>query len=130
MHQFLVMFWLVLFASTGVYYSLTTILKPGKIDPNSPLVLPLLAFAVLVALMSLYLRARFGVRENQPRSIAMLKAAYIVSLVFDEIPALLGLMSFLLSGWPRYWVFFLISAAGFVLNFPRREDFEEAARNH
>jgi hypothetical protein len=28
------------------------------------------------------------------------------------------------SGWPKNWVFFLISAAGYVFNFPKREDFE------
>ena len=128
MYQFLVMLWVVLFATTGVYYFLTTILKPGKTDADSPLAFPVLGLAIFMILASIYARMRFGVRDNQPRSLPMVKAGYIISLVFAEVPALLGLVLYVLSAWPDCWVFFLISAAGFILNFPRRNDFERAAR--
>ena len=128
--QFLVIVWVVLVASVGVYYFLTTILKPANPDLNSPLVFPLLGVAILMVPASLYLKARFGAREGQTRSIGMIRQAYIVALVFDEVPALIGLIVFLLSAWPQYWVFFVISEAGFLLNFPRRDDFEPAERNY
>lgn len=123
--QFLVILWLALVASVGVYYFLTTILKPANPDPNSPLVFPLLGLGVLMVPASLYLKARFGAREGQTRSTAMIRAAYVIALVFDEVTALLGLIVYLLSGWPQYWVFFALSAAGYLLNFPRRDDFEQ-----
>lgn len=122
--QFLVIMWVALVASVGVYYFLTTVLQPANPDPNSLLVFPFLGMAVLVVLVSIYCKARFGAREGRTRSTAMVRAAYLVALLLDESAAIFGLVVFLLSGWPQYWVFFAISAAGFVFNFPRRDDFE------
>ena len=128
--QFLIIMWVALVASVGVYYFLTTILQPANPDSNSPLVFPLLGMAVLSVLASIYFKARFGAREGKTRAPAMVRAAYIIALVFDEVPGILGLIVFLVSAWPQYWVFFVISAGGFVFNFPRRQDFEQAEQHY
>jgi hypothetical protein len=39
--------------------------------------------------------------------------------------ALFGIVVYTLSGWPKSWVFLLMSAAGYLLNFPRRDDFDQ-----
>jgi hypothetical protein len=127
--RFLVMMWVALVASVGVYYFLTTTLQPANPDPNSVLVFPLVGMAVLVVLASVYCKARFGAREGQTRSTAMVRAAYIIALTLDESAAILGLVVYLLSGWPQYWLLFVLSGAGFILNFPRRDDFEQVGRN-
>jgi hypothetical protein len=128
--RFLVIMWSALFVTIGMYYYLTTILPAGKVDANSPLALPLLGFGIASVLASLYFKARFGARNDRPRTLAMVRAGYVVALVFDEIPALLGFVVYMLSAWPWHWVFYVISAAGLAINFPQRGDFEQAGGNN
>ena len=47
----------------------------------------------------------------------------IIALALTESPALFGVVVYAVSGWPQSWLFLLISAAGYLLNFPRRDDF-------
>lgn len=122
--RFLVILWVVLFATLPIYFFLTTMLRTDYANPNSPLVYPLLGLGILMVLASFYFKARFGVREGQARPLAMVRASYVVALVFTEVPAILGLVVYILSAWPNTWVFFAISAAGYFLNFPARADFE------
>lgn len=76
-----------------------------------------------MVLASFYFKASFGAR--QPRSLALVRPRYVIALVLTEVPAILGLMVSILSGWPYYWALFAMSAAGYLLNFPARADFEE-----
>jgi len=121
--QFLIVMWVAMVATLPVYYLLTMILKPTQADPGSPLPLPLFGVAIVMAVGSLFIKARFGVREGQQRSLAMVRGAYILALVITEVPALLGLIVYLVAAWPQYWAFFVISAGGYVVNFPQRDDF-------
>ena len=128
--RFLVILWIVLLVTIGMYYYLTTILPADKADVNSPLIFPLLGFGIASVLVSLYVKARFGVRDDRPRTLAMVRAAYILALVMDEVPGILGFVVYMVSAWPRHWVFYVISAAGLALNFPQRGDFEQVSRNN
>ena len=56
----------------------------------------------------------------------MVRAGYVIALVLAETPAILGLVVYLMAAWPQYWAFFVISAAAYAVNFPRRDDFEPA----
>jgi hypothetical protein len=124
--QFLIILWVAMFATLPLYFFImNTALTPDNPNPNSPLVFPMLGLAVSVLLASLYLKARFGAREGQQRSLAMVRAAYIIALVFTETAALFGIVVYAFSGWPKSWMFLLISAAGYLLNFPRRDDFDQ-----
>ena len=127
--RFLVILWTVLLVTVGMYYYLTTILPAGKADVNSPLVFPLLGFGIASVLVSLYVKARFGARGDQPRTLAMVRAGYVVALVFDEVAALLGFVVYMVSAWPLHWVFYVISVAGLAFNFPQRGDFEQTGNN-
>ena len=53
----------------------------------------------------------------------MVRTAYIIALALTESLALFGVVVYAVSGWPQSCVFLLISGAGYLLNFPRREDF-------
>ena len=72
--------------------------------------------------------AREGQAESQARPIGRVRAAHLIAFVISEVPAVLGLVVYFLSAWPRYWVFFLLSAAAFAVNFPQRGDFEADGR--
>jgi hypothetical protein len=122
--RFLVILWVVLFATLPVYYFLTTIVRTDYANPDSPLIYPLLGFGIFMVLASFYFKARFGFRPGQERSLAMVRASYVIALVFTEVPAILGLVVYVLSAWPETWIFMAISAVGYFLNFPVRADFE------
>ena len=122
--NFLIIMWVGMVSTLPLYYFITTMIKPTQSDPNSPLIVPMLAVAVLMLLLSFYVKARFCATEGRARSLSVVRTAYILSLVCTEIPALLGVIIFVFTGWPKNWTFFLISATGYVLNFPKRDDFE------
>ena len=122
--RFLVILWVVMFATLPIYYFLTTILSTDSANPNSPLIYPLLGFGIVMVLASFYFKARFGAREGQARSVALVRAGYVIALVLTEVPAILGLMVYVMSAWPHTWVFWVISAGGYFLNFPTRADFD------
>lgn len=124
--QFLIVMWVAMAATLPLYYLLTVVLKPEQADPNSVLPLPLFGTALILAILSLWAKSRFGAREGQKRSLAMVRAGYVIALVLAETPAILGLVVYLMAAWPQYWAFFVISAAAYAVNFPRRDDFEPA----
>ncbi|MBI2680211.1 MAG: hypothetical protein HYX25_04295 [Candidatus Solibacter usitatus] len=127
-YTFVLIIWAVMFASVGMYYYLVrTVLQPPKTDPNPLLAYILLSLSILMVLASLYFRTRFGASEGQARTLAKVQAGYIIALAFAEAPALYGLVVFATSGWPQYWIFFSISVIAFILNFPRRDAFEQAS---
>jgi hypothetical protein len=122
--RFLVIMWVAMFATLPIYYFLTTLLRTDYANPNSPLIYPLLGFGIFLVLASFYFKVRFGFRPGQERSLAMVRASYVIALVFTEVPAILGLVVYVLSAWPNTWVFLAVSAIGYSLNFPTRTDFE------
>jgi len=122
--QFLIIMWAVMFATLPMYLLIINTVFPKKsANPNSPLVFPLLGLALLMLLASFYLKSRFGTREGQSRGLASVRAAYVIALALTESPALFGIVVYAVCGWPKSWVFLSISAAGYLLNFPRRDDF-------
>jgi hypothetical protein len=128
MYTLVLIIWAVMFATVGVYYFLVvTVLLPAEADPNLSLVYIFLGLSILMVLTSLYFKTRFGAGDSQLRALAKVRAGYILALVFSEIPALFGLISFVVVGFPHYWIFFAISVVAFILNFPRRDAFEQAS---
>jgi|SRR6266436_4184409 len=121
---FLIILWVGMVSTLPLYYFITTVTKRMQADPNSPLIVPLLAAAVLMVLLSFYVKARFGASEGRARTPGIVRVAYILALVLTELPGVLGIIVYFVSEWPKTWVFFLISATGYVLNFPKRGDFE------
>ena len=116
--------WAAMFATLPVYFFIIiAVLTKNSANPNSRLVFPLLGLALLMLLASFYLKSRFGAREGQTRSLTSVRTAYVMALALTELPALFGIVVYAFSGWPESWVFLLISAAGYLLNFPRRDDF-------
>ena len=122
--RFLVILWVAMFVTVPVYYFISGTVRADNANPDSPLVYPLLGVGILMVLASFYIKAGFG--SKVPRSIALVRMRYIIALVLTEVPAILGLVVYVVSAWPNAWVFFVISAGGYILNFPVPRDFEGA----
>ena len=107
-----------------MYYPVSLALQPTKADSNWPFAYLLLGVAVLLAGVSYPLRIRFSASADGRKIAAQVRTAYIVAYVICEAAAVLGLIVLFASGWPLYWVFFLIGLAGLALQFPRQSEFE------
>jgi surface polysaccharide O-acyltransferase-like enzyme len=116
--------WIAMVASVAMHVALTQVLEPGPAMLNSPLRIPFYALAFVSAIASVYFKSRFGARQGKPRSLGMVRAGYIVSLAFCEVPSLLGLILFFAGHAPNDWLLFVISALAFGVNFPAVGDFD------
>jgi hypothetical protein len=126
-------------ASLAFYALVVEIVKANGLPPGlaggDPTVLRYLFFAIALAMLIVgrVVRARVlgaPTGAGDPQIVAgRLQTATIVSLANCEAVAILGLVLFLLTGSSRdFYLFLVLAALGFILNFPRWSQWEEAAR--
>jgi len=114
--------WIALFISILFYYGITFVVKPsGTTNPNSMLFLILVVVALSMTLISFLVKNQLLSRAIDQQRVQLVQQAYIVALAVTEVPALLGLLYFFMTGDRYYPVLFLIAACGQLLHFPRRE---------
>lgn len=122
--------WLALLINVGLFYVLTNFAeRPENIEPNNTLSLALLAAGVSSTLASFLVKYRLISRAIEQRQVQQVQQGYIVAWAMCEAAALLGLMDFFLTSDPYFYAFFIIAALGDLLQFPRREHFENASFN-
>ncbi len=121
--QFLLIVWTTMAATAVIYSFLAVKVVPPGTRSDSPLILPLLAIALVELPGSLYLRKRFMNLKLRPGSPASPSGAYVLAFAMAESITLFGLLIHVMAAWTWYWIFFLMGLAAFALNFPRRGDF-------
>jgi hypothetical protein len=120
--------WLALLASIGVYYVMTFVVKPsGEITPNPRLSLILLLAGISTTLISFLVRSRLLSRAVDQQQLQLVQQAHIVGWAINEVAALLGMLDFFVTGHRHFYVLFIVSALGLLLQFPRREAVINAA---
>ena len=120
--------WLALLASVGLYYILTIVSgRPENLEPNHTLSLTLLAAGVSTTLISFVVKSKLVNRAIEQRQVQQVQQGYIVAWAMSEVAALLGLLDFFLTNDPYFYALFIIAALGELLQFPRREHFENAS---
>lgn len=124
--------WIVFVSMIAVYYFIVTRVLPQEAsrsedqfqgDPRT-FQFGCLFAAITVAALSVFLKQRLGFQGGRPKSLQALRQAYIVAFSCSLSPAIMGVAIFATTAWPQFWIFFVISGAAFVLNFPRREYFD------
>ena len=122
--------WLALLINVGLFYLLTNFAdRPANIEPNSTLSLALLAAGVSSTLASFLVKNRLISRAIEQRQVQQVQQGYIVAWAMCEVAALLGLVDFFLTSDPYFYAPFVIAALGELLQFPRRDHFENASFN-
>lgn len=125
--------WAALFASVGLYALLAFLIKPpteterialGAASPpdQSPLLLVFLFVAgftmVVISFVAQQSMLSRAVREQRPD---LVQSSMIVALVLCETTGLFGLLGLFLSDNRYLYLLFVVSAAGILMHFPRRE---------
>jgi multisubunit Na+/H+ antiporter MnhG subunit len=114
--------WSAMLMSIGFYYAFTFFAKrPENVEPNSTLFLVLVGIAVSTVLLSFPIKNKLISQAIEQQHVPLVQQAYIVAWALSEVPALLGLLDFYLTGNRYFYVLFLIAVFAQLLHFPRRE---------
>jgi hypothetical protein len=114
--------WSAMLMSIGFYYAFTFFAKrPENVEPNSTLFLVLVGIAVSTVLLSFPVKNKLISQAIEQQHVPLVQQSYIVAWALSEVPALLGLLDFYLTGDRYFYVLFLIAVFAQLLHFPRRE---------
>lgn len=114
--------WIAMLMSTGFYYAFTLFVKrPENVEPNSTLFLVFVAIALTTAFISFPIKSKLINQAIAQQHVPLVQQAYIAAWALSEIPALLGLLDFFLTGDRYFYVLFLIAVFAQLLHLPRRE---------
>jgi hypothetical protein len=81
----------------------------------------LVGIAVSTVLLSFPVKNKLISQAIEQQHVPLVQQAYIVAWALSEVPALLGLLDFYLTGNRYFYVLFLIAVFAQLLHFPRRE---------
>ena len=108
--------------SIGFYYAFTFyVARPEYVEPNNTLFLVLVAIALSTALISFPVKNKLISLAIEQQHVPLVQQGYIVAWALSEIPALLGLLVFFLTGNRYFYALFFIAVIAQFLHFPRRE---------
>jgi hypothetical protein len=114
--------WIAMLMSTGFYYAFTFFVKrPENVDLNSTMFIVLAAIALSTTFISFPIKNKLISQATEQQHVPLVQQAYILAWALSEIPALLGLLDFFLTGNRYFYVLFVIALFAQLLHFPRRE---------
>ena len=120
----LLILWLAMLTAVPVYFVLTRVVTGSESAQDAGIAMPMLAVALLSSGVGFFLKNRLLSQAVAKRQAALIRGAYTLAFAMSEIPALLGMVVYLISGWPQYWAFFVISLLLFALHFPSEQKIE------
>lgn len=114
--------WIAMLMSLGFYYAFTFILaRPEEVEPNNTLFLILVVIGFLTTLISFLIKNKLISQAIEQQHVPLVQQGYIAAWAVSEIPALLGLVDYFLTGNRYYYVLFGIAVFAQLLHIPRRE---------
>lgn len=119
--------WLAMLLSVPIYYVFTLISGPREVTPNNTLSLAFIAIGASAVLVSFFLKSKLLTRAIDQQQVPLVQQAYVVGWALAEVPALLAMLDFFVTGDPYYYLPLIIALVGQLLHFPRREHVEQAA---
>jgi hypothetical protein len=120
--------WIALLLSIGGYFVVTIFVKPSQdLTPYPALSLVLLLVGVSTTLISFLIKSKLLSRAVDLQQVTLVQQGYLVGWAINEVAALLGMLDYFVTGHRHYYILFIISALGLLLQFPRREPVVNAA---
>lgn len=120
-YRTLVILWFALFTSIGLFFLLTILVSSTiAINENRILSSSLLVVGTVTVIASYFIKKRFLAQSVNEQNIVLVQTGMVVAAALTEVPALLGLMDYFVTGNPYYYVLMIIAVVGSLLNFPRR----------
>ncbi len=122
-HQTLMVLWFILLMNLGLLFVISLVVVPLTAgDTTNPvMVMVLTGLGVLFVIASFVGKRWLLAQSVMKQEVRLVQQALIIAFALCEASALLGLVEHLAFGYRQYYFLFLLSAAAFVLHFPRRE---------
>ncbi len=111
--------WAALAGSVALYFVAALLIKPVAVVENATVDRFLIAVAVAYVAVSVPVKRWLLIQAEEVDSALLRRLAMVVPLILCEAAALTGIVLWLLLGSPHYYIFLLLSLAGFALHFPR-----------
>lgn len=116
------MIWFAMLMSIGFYYAFTFfVARREEVEPNRTLFFVLVGIGLFTTLISFPIKNKLINQAIEQQHVPLVQQSYIVAWALSEIPALLGLLDFFMTGNRYFYVLFLIAVLAQLLHFPRRE---------
>ena len=114
--------WIAMVMSILIYCAFTSFVKRRpEPAPNRTLSLAFLIAGASTTLISFVIKSTLLKKAAQQQQVALVQQAYIVTWAITEVAALLGMLDFFVTGNPKFYALFIISALGMLLHFPSRD---------
>jgi hypothetical protein len=125
-YRSLLIIWFAILSSVGFFFVITRFIPVPIRDANSVLVWIFLALGLSSFALSFVLKRQFFARSITEQKTALVQTGFVIALALSEVPGLLGLTLYFVTGINYYYLFFMISALALLLHLPRRDDLSAA----
>jgi hypothetical protein len=131
-YRTMLILWFAMFMSIGIYLAIALLFSPAESDAADsasamPFTIAITAVSAVLVLLSLIVKRKVLQRSVELQQVALVQQALIIACVMCEAGAILGMVHRFMFATNYYYLLFLISAIGFVLHFPRREQLLSAS---
>lgn len=123
-HLTLMIIWGSFFFNVLLFLLLASFVGPNResLSYNRFLTIGLSALGTFTAFVSVFFRQKMIARANAQQRPQSVSGAYIVAFALCEVAALCGLLLRMMTSDPYYYLLFIVSVVGLLLNMPRRSD--------
>lgn len=132
-HRILVIMWIALLISLGLYFFLTRVTvsqgtRPGELDETSRMILwGCAALGVSTFLLSFVLKGKFLKQSVEKHDVRLVQSGIVLALALCEATCLFGLLAYFLTHVSYAYLLFGLAVVGFLLHFPRKAQLLDAA---
>lgn len=128
--QTMIVLWLALLTSVGVYFPISLIV-PTKVSTNdSPSTLPVLALVLLGAFLvvvSFVVKKKLLESSIERQDVGLVQKAMVIACALCEACGMLGLLEHFIVGTRASYLLFALAAGGIALHCPRQSQLEAAS---
>lgn len=133
-HQTMITLWFALMMSVVMYFVFLMVAAPELSNgpdsrSSSGLIVGLTILGSLFVILSIPIKQSFLKRSIDQQDVNLVQKGMIVACAMCEVAALLGFVLRFTMGYRRYYLLFLVAAAGIASHFPKRSQLEAAHKS-
>ena len=111
------MLWFTLAVSVVLYFAVAQFVMT-QAEENETLAFSLAAAGVAAGVASFVVKRLVAAGPLRRNPAAAARSAFLVAFVLAEVPALMGLVSYVAAGWKYAWTMWVVSGVLFALHYP------------
>jgi hypothetical protein len=114
--------WAGMLYAIAMYFVVMLLVHPAEPADNPGLVNALIAVALVLVAASFFVKSRFFAQARESSKPGLRQVGQLLALAFCEAAALLGLVAWFITAWPRSYLLVVAGFVGTLLHHPTREE--------